>query len=149
RSSDLLSVPRDIDERIKVLDDVFLYSVDDLEKVITENMNRRQDTVAQARRIIDAEVELYMQWLQRKKYHNLLRQLQDRDDNDKRLILLKQQHQDLSEDTLQKMEILAHQVSKKIAHPSISGLRKVIESGNVEHIKLLAQVFELDIDNDT
>ncbi len=144
-----LSVPRDIDERIKALDDVFLYSVDDLQKVITENMNRRQDTVAQARRIIDAEVELYMQWQQRKKYHNLLRQLQDKVNNDKQLILQKQLHQDMPTDILQKMEILAHQVSKKIAHPGISGLRKVIESGNVEHIKLLAEVFELDIDNDT
>ena len=143
-----LSVPRDIDNDIKSLDDVFLYAVDDLQKVITENMNRRQNTVEEARRIIEAEATLYMQWQRRHKYHNLLKQYQDKVDYEKNLILSKKRT-DIDQSGLQKMEILAHQISQKMAHPVMSGLRKVIESGNEEHIKLMAELLNLDIDNDT
>ncbi|KAA3649372.1 MAG: glutamyl-tRNA reductase [Proteobacteria bacterium] len=143
-----LSVPRDIDETIKSLDDVFLYAVDDLQKVITENMNRRHNTVVEARRIIEAEATLYMQWLRRKKHHNLLKQYQDRVDQEKTKIL-KKKRADFDEASLQKMEILAHQISKKMAHPVMTGLRKVIESGHEEHIKLMAELLDLEIDNDT
>jgi glutamyl-tRNA reductase len=86
-----LSVPRDIDDKIKSLDDVFLYTVDDLQKVITDNMNRRQNTVEEARRIIEAEATLYMQWQQRKKYHSLLKQYQHKVDREKVQILEKKQ----------------------------------------------------------
>jgi len=142
-----LSVPRDIDDAVKALDDVFLYAVDDLQKVITENMSRRKNTVVEARRIIEAEANLYMQWQRRRKYHNLLKQYQERVDEDK-ILALKNQRSDMDEAGLQKMEILAHQVSKKVAHPVMSGLRKVIESGNEEHIKLMAELLNLDIEND-
>ncbi len=143
-----LSVPRDIDEAVKAFDDVFLYTVDDLQKVITDNMSRRQNTVVEARRIIEAEANLYMQWLRRRKYHNLLKQYQQRVDQDK-IEALKNQRADIDEAGLQKMEILAHQVSKKVAHPVMAGLRKVIESGNEEHIKLMAELLNLDSDDDT
>lgn len=142
-----LSVPRDIDDAVKALDDVFLYAVDDLQKVITENMSRRKNTVVEARRIIEAEANLYMQWQRRRKYHNLLKQYQERVDEDK-ISALKNQRSDMDEAGIQKMEILAHQVSKKVAHPVMSGLRKVIESGNEEHIKLMAELLNLDIEND-
>ncbi|MFV0543971.1 MAG: glutamyl-tRNA reductase [Marinicella pacifica] len=143
-----LSVPRDIDDSIKALDDVFLYAVDDLQKVITQNMSRRQNTVEEARRIIEAEATLFMQWQQRKKYHGLLKQYQHKVDHDKVGVLEKKQG-DVDEMVLQKMEILAHQVSQKIAHPIMQGLRKVIESGNEEHIKLMAELLDLEIENDT
>ncbi len=143
-----LSVPRDIDDRIKSLDDVFLYTVDDLQKVITQNMNRRQNTVIEARRIIEAEATLFMQWQQRKKHHNLLKQYQHKVNREK-LQVLEKKRSDMDEASMQKMEILAHQISQKIAHPMMHGLRKVIESGNEEHIKLMAELLELDIDNDT
>lgn len=143
-----LSVPRDIEDSIRSFDDVFLYAVDDLQKVITENMSRRQNTVVEARRIIEAEAALYMQWLQRKKYHNLLQQYQNMVDKEKNRILAKKLSEN-DDEVMQKMEILAHQVSKKIAHPVISGLRKVIESGNEEHIKMIAELLELEIENDT
>lgn len=142
-----LSVPRDVEETIKSLDDVFLYSVDDLQKVITENMNRRQNTVEEARRIIEAEANLYMQWQQRRKYHGLLKQYQLKVDREKNRVLAKKHH-DTDEAALQKMEILAHQISQKVAHPVMSGLRQVIESGNEEHIQLIADILELDIDHD-
>lgn len=140
-----LSVPRDIDPGIKSMDDVFLYTVDDLQQVITENMSKRESTVESAKRIIDAEAELFAQWQQRQRHHDLLKQLQHRLNAEKEQLLSRHLPKDLSPKHLQKIETMAHQLSKKHSHHSITALRKVIESGNEEHIKLMAEVFDLSL----
>lgn len=144
-----LSVPRDIDGDIKKLDDVFLYAVDDLQKVITENMQRRESTVEDAYRIIEAEAALLDQWIRRQQHHNLLKQYQDKIESIKNDVLNRQTNEMMSEEQTEKMNTIAHQLSKKISHDHISGIRKIIESGNQEHIKLIAELFKLEIENDT
>ena len=143
-----LSVPRDMDERIKELDDVFLYAVDDLEKVITENMQRRESTLEEANRIIHAEAELLDQWIKRHRHHDLLKQYQHKVDGIKQQVLDKHLSQELSSDHINKLSTIAHQVSKKLSHENISGIRKIIESGNDEHIKLIADLFSLELNDD-
>ena len=138
-----LSVPRDIEPSIKTMDDVFLYAVDDLQQVITENMSKRESTVESAKRIIEAEAELFAQWQKRQRHHDLLKQLQQRVTADKEQLLARHLPKGLSQQHQQKIETMAHQLSKKHSHHSITALRKVIESGNEEHIKLMAEVFDL------
>ena len=142
-----LAVPRDIEEQVSDLEDVFLYTVDDLQQVITENMNKRESTVESAERIINAEAELFAQWQKRQRHHDLLKQFQQRVTAEKEQLLAKHLPKDLSEHHQQKIETMAHQLSKKHSHHSITALRKVIESGNEEHIKLMAEVFDLSIKN--
>lgn len=144
-----LSVPRDIDEDIKQLDDVFLYAVDDLQKVITENMQRRESTVEDACRIIEAEAELLDQWIKSQQHHNLLKQYQQKIEAIKLDVINRQTNASMSEEQTDKINTTAHQVSKKISHDHISGIRRIIETGNQEHIKLIADLFKLEIDNDT
>ncbi|WP_223788608.1 glutamyl-tRNA reductase [Marinicella meishanensis] len=144
-----LSVPRDIDENIAQLEDVFLYAVDDLQKVITENIKRRASTIDEATRIIDAEAELLGQWIKRHRHHDLLKQYQAKVERIKQAVLDRQMTQDLSEEQANKLNTVAHQVSKKLSHDHISALRKIIESGNEEHIKLVADLLALEMNDDT
>jgi glutamyl-tRNA reductase len=144
-----LSVPRDIDEKIKQLDDVFLYAVDDLQRVITENMQRRENTLEEAYRIIDAEAELLDQWLKSRQHHNLLKQYQQKVETIKQTVISRQINADTSDDDANKMTTIAHQVSKKLSHANLSGMRKIIASGNQEHIKLMAELFNLEMNDDT
>ncbi|MFT3802129.1 MAG: glutamyl-tRNA reductase [Burkholderiaceae bacterium] len=58
-----LAVPRDIEPEVGRLDDVFLYTVDDLGKVVQSGVESRQAAVAQAEAIIETSVDQYMQWL--------------------------------------------------------------------------------------
>lgn len=58
-----LAVPRDIEPEVKKLDDVFLYTVDDLAAVVQTGKDSRQAAVAQAEVIIDAGVSSFMHWL--------------------------------------------------------------------------------------
>ncbi|MEY3766666.1 MAG: hypothetical protein RLZ03_1626, partial [Pseudomonadota bacterium] len=58
-----LAVPRDIEPEVKSLDDVFLYSVDDLSTVVQTGQANRQAAVAQAEAIIDAGVQSFLHWM--------------------------------------------------------------------------------------
>lgn len=59
-----LAVPRDIEPSVAELDDVYLYTVDDLNNVITENMELRQLAAAQAEEIVSLHAQHFMDWLQ-------------------------------------------------------------------------------------
>jgi len=58
-----IAVPRDIEPEVDELDDVYLYSVDDLQEIIDENLKSRQDAAKQAEEIIDTQVSHFMGWL--------------------------------------------------------------------------------------
>jgi len=61
-----LAVPRDIEFEVKGLDDVYLYTVDDLATVVQTGKESRLAAVAQAEAIIDAGVQSFMHWMQQR-----------------------------------------------------------------------------------
>ena len=61
-----LAVPRDIEQEVKALEDVYLYTVDDLAAVVQTGRDNRQAAVAQAEAIIDAGVQSFMHWMQQR-----------------------------------------------------------------------------------
>jgi len=58
-----LAVPRDIEAEVGRLDDVFLYTVDDLGSAVQTGMENRQAAVAQAEAIIETRVQSFMHWV--------------------------------------------------------------------------------------
>ncbi|HEY5734780.1 MAG TPA: glutamyl-tRNA reductase, partial [Gammaproteobacteria bacterium] len=58
-----IAVPRDIEPEVGEMEDIYLYTVDDLKDVITENMNNRKQAALQAEEIIEAQVMNFMEWL--------------------------------------------------------------------------------------
>jgi len=70
-----LAVPRDIESEVKALDDVYLYTVDDLASVVQAGKEHRQAAVAQAEAIIDAGVQSFMHWMQQRDPHGGVVQL--------------------------------------------------------------------------
>ncbi|NOX42554.1 MAG: glutamyl-tRNA reductase [Gammaproteobacteria bacterium] len=59
-----IAVPRDIEPEVDGLDDVYLYTVDDLREIIQEGLKSRQAAAEQAEEIIDSQVIHFMGWLQ-------------------------------------------------------------------------------------
>ena len=70
-----LAVPRDIEPEVKRLQDIYLYTVDDLARVVQTGKDNRQAAVAQAEVIIDAGVQNFMHWLQQRSAVPLIQQL--------------------------------------------------------------------------
>ncbi|WP_309903190.1 glutamyl-tRNA reductase [Variovorax soli] len=70
-----LAVPRDIEPQVKALEDIYLYTVDDLEGVVRQGHASRQAAVAEAEVIIDAGVRSFMHWLDQRGSVPLIQQL--------------------------------------------------------------------------
>ena len=71
-----LAVPRDIEPEVKALDDVYLYTVDDLAGVVQTGQANRRAAVAQAEAIVDAGVQSFMHWVAQRNAVPLIQQLQ-------------------------------------------------------------------------
>jgi glutamyl-tRNA reductase len=70
-----LAVPRDIEPEVKNLNDVYLYTVDDLSDIIQSGQAQRQAAVMDAEVIIDEGVQKFMSWLEHRRHVPLIREL--------------------------------------------------------------------------
>jgi glutamyl-tRNA reductase len=70
-----LAVPRDIEPEVAKVDDVFLYTVDDLGRLVNTGVANRHAAVAEAEVIIDSRVQGYMQWLGTRQTVPLIKEL--------------------------------------------------------------------------
>jgi glutamyl-tRNA reductase len=58
-----IAMPRDVDPAVGRLENVFLYNLDDLQAVVSANLERRRAELPGAEELIDAEVARYWDWL--------------------------------------------------------------------------------------
>jgi glutamyl-tRNA reductase len=59
-----LAVPRDVEPEAAELDDVFLYSVDDLANIVKDNLHIRSDAVREAEAMIAEQAASFLRWLE-------------------------------------------------------------------------------------
>jgi len=62
-----IAVPRDVDPRVDSLRNVFVYDMDDLDKVSRENLGERERAVDEAEKIIDTELSALEKWMSAQK----------------------------------------------------------------------------------
>lgn len=79
-----LAVPRDVEAEVAELDDVFLYTVDDLGELVRDGLDARQNAVKEAEVIIDAGVDNFMHWIQSREVVPTIRALRDQIDRQRR-----------------------------------------------------------------
>jgi glutamyl-tRNA reductase len=72
-----LAVPRDIESEVNRLNDVFLYTVDDLATVVQSGVENRQAAVEQAEAIIETRVQSFMHWIDHRAVVPVIQNLQD------------------------------------------------------------------------
>ena len=72
-----LAVPRDIEAEIGQLDDVFLYTIDDLSSVVDAGLESRQAAVVEAEAIINQQVDHFLHWVESRHAVPVIRSLRD------------------------------------------------------------------------
>ena len=72
-----LAVPRDVEQEVGSLDDVFLYTVDDLAQVVESGLESRQSAVVDAEAIIAERVDSFLLWMQTRESVPVIRSLRD------------------------------------------------------------------------
>jgi glutamyl-tRNA reductase len=142
-----LAVPRDIEPEVSSLDDVYLYTVDDLQEVINENLQNRQQAAEQAHEIIDEKVEHYLDWQRSLVAVDVISELRSTAMDFSDAVLKKSMKQLASgqspEDVL---SFLAHTLTNKFLHQPSTELRK---AGEEERHDLIQAARRLFIDKST
>ena len=72
-----LAVPRDIEAEVGDLDDVFMYTIDDLSGIVSANLDARRSAVVQAEAIIETQVGQFMHWMAARESVPLIRALRE------------------------------------------------------------------------
>jgi glutamyl-tRNA reductase len=73
-----IAVPRDIEARVGDLDNIYRFDIDDLEKVLADNLKERQKEAAHAEKIIEVETDEFLAWLKSQGVVPVIRQLRER-----------------------------------------------------------------------
>ena len=112
-----LAVPRDIEAEVARIDDVFLYTVDDLGKLVQSGVESRQAAVAQAEAIIETRVDGFMQWLSARETVPMIRGLHARGEAIKQAELERARKLlARGDDPAAVLEALAHGLTSKFLH---------------------------------
>lgn len=138
-----IAVPRDIEPAVGTLDDVFLYTIDDLREIIDENLRSRQHAARQAEAMIELSVEHFMDWWRALDLRNPVGGLRrgaeaSRDDvlAKARVLLARGKSPD------EALEFLAHTLTNKLLHAPSANLRAAALRGDIELLRAAEKLFE-------
>ncbi len=119
-----LAVPRDIEPEVKALEDVYLYTVDDLAGVVQTAQANRQAAVAQAEAIIDTGVQSFVHWMEQRGSVPLIQQLNAQADEWRTLELARARKLlAKGEDVDAVLEALSRGLTQKMLHGAMAELR--------------------------
>ncbi len=142
-----IAVPRDIEAEVANLNDVYLYTIDDLQKVIQEGQTSREAAAVDANRILDDEIARYLNIQRAKQVSPVITALREhgatiRDD------VLREAQRRLNKgvDSREVIEFATASLMKKLLHKPTVRLREAGEASEVEIIKATRALFGIDDD---
>ena len=139
-----LAVPRDIETQVDELEDVFLYTVDDLHKVVAENQASRQEAAVEAEKIIDFQVVRFMHWMRSLDSVPTIRSLRDQVETLREAELADAKRRLANgENPEQVLEHFSRNLSRKFSHAPSQALKQASQEGNASLISSTRRLFKL------
>jgi glutamyl-tRNA reductase len=139
-----LAVPRDIEPEVGELDDVFLYTVDDLAGIVSANLDSRRAAVEQAEAIIETQVGQFMHWMQVRESVPLIRQLREQAESARQHELERAQRLlARGEDPKQVLETLSRGLTNKLLHPPTQALNEATGAEGRALADSIARLFRI------
>ena len=140
-----VAVPRDIEPQVEALDDVYLYTVDDLEEVIQDNLKARQTAASLAEKIVDEEVKNWSSKQRELSVVDTIKAFRDsaeaiRDNEVEKALAALERGQDSTE----VIAFLARNLTNKLLHKPTAKLKQAGEKGCDETINVTQELFDLD-----
>jgi glutamyl-tRNA reductase len=140
-----IAVPRDIESEVAELDDVYLYSIDDLKDVVQENMESRQKAASEAEKIIDTQVMDFMRWVKSLDAVPTIRALRESADALREAEVERARRRlARGEDPGKVIEQLARALTNKFTHAPTDVLRKANVDGNSALLDAARRLFGLN-----
>ncbi len=143
-----LAVPRDIDPRVAALEDVYLYTIDDLRQVVDENVKAREAEATVARRLIESDVTEYMAGLKVRDAAPAIRELRGQAEAARDAALAEARRQLAAGQPPQAvLEQLATTLTNRLLHAPSAALREAAEAGDATLAEAAARLFRTGRDD--
>lgn len=140
-----IAVPRDIEAEVGDLNDVYLYTVDDLKSVVDQNIDARRRAADKAEIMISEETNNFNRWLNAQQQIELIKQY-------------RQQLEETKQDTLKKalqrlkngkspeetLQFLAHRLTNKLGHLPTQAMNHAAQAGDIELLSAASNLLGLD-----
>jgi glutamyl-tRNA reductase len=140
-----ISVPRNVHPSVNEIDNIFLYDIDDLQSVVSGNMEERQKEAALAEQIVHQEVQNFRRISQRQMVGPLVSSVRQRLE-EICLEELQKEGDGLDQDEYQKIEKMLRRTAHRIAHPLMIQIKKIHDDPNRQYhnIEMIKEAFDLD-----
>ena len=139
-----LAIPRDIEPEVAELDDIFLYTFDDLAKITEKNIKNREKETAKAELLIQQQCEEFMSHLQQKTVVPYIKNLNNKFEQT-RISEVKKMEKDLKKGVPveQILDKLSKNLTKKFLHSPTKALNDNAKHKNLDGIEFLKKLFNL------
>lgn len=139
-----LAVPRDIESQVNELGDAYLYTVDDLQHIVEQNLASREMAAQDAEKIIDDQASVFLSWKQAQHSIDLVRQYRQKGMASRDELVARAMNQ-LSEgrnaeDVVQE---LAYKLTNALMHGPTRVLRDAAHENNAALTQWLGQAMDL------
>ena len=139
-----IAVPRDIEPEVGQLNDVYLYTVDDLQGVVDEGMRSRQQASEQAMEIVDLHTEEFMAWVRSLDALSLIQDYRARAELTRDAMVERAQRQLAAGKPADEVICqLAHTLTNKLLHNPSVRLRRAGREGQSDLLQAANELFQL------
>lgn len=143
-----IAVPRDIEEAVSSIPEVYLYDIDDLKNVVEANIQKRKMEAQKAEKIINQQVSQFQAWRKMQELNPVIQSLRDKAETirraelDKSLRKLKQ----IRPEEKKEFERLSSAIVNKLLHEPIIALKKfsLDDTKKKKYIKVMKDFFNLE-----
>lgn len=139
-----LAVPRDVEPQASELPDAYLYTVDDLQKVVAQHRSLRADAAEEASALIELQAARFMRWMRTLTAIPAIRALREKLESVAEAELQRAAKRiQNGEDPLEVNAQLARSLCRKFAHQPSRVLQDAARDGNSELNAAVRKLFEL------
>jgi glutamyl-tRNA reductase len=139
-----IAVPRDIEAEVADLEDVYHYTVDDLDEVIQGNLRSRQEAAGQAQEIIQFQVDEFLAWMRSLDAVGLIQDYRRQAGDIRDEVLAKALRMvECGKTSEQALTFLAQTLTNKLLHTPSTQLREAGSSGQHELLEAANALFQL------
>ncbi len=137
-----IAVPRDVDPAVDKLDDVYLYTIDDLQQVVDENLEHRNREARKAEPEIDAAVEEFIRWMNGNRASDSLQLLRESAHiHGQELVGRAMRRLEAGHDPRAVLEQLSSTLANRILHAPSKNLRQAVEQDDIEMISMINRIY--------
>jgi len=142
-----IAVPRDIEASAGELEDFYLYTIDDLDKVILESQSHREEAAVEAHRLLDDEIRRYAAIERSKQVAPIIATLREANEQVRKQVADQaRRRMARGESPEDAIEFATASLMKKMLHGPSVALRKAGEKADVELIEHARKIFGIDND---